>query len=51
VEILSLSVAEYEKLSTECRAIAGNYCWSKIASDTLEEFRTALGSLGTQPTE
>jgi len=51
VEILSLSVAEYEKLSTECRAIAGNYCWSKIASDTLDEFRTALGSLGTQPTE
>ena len=46
-EILSLSVPDYEKLSAECRAIAGNYRWSKIAHDTLDEFRTVLHSLGT----
>lgn len=47
-EILSLSVPEYEKLSTACRVIAGNYRWNKIASDTLDQFRSALHSLGTK---
>ena len=47
MEILSLSLAEYENLSAECRAIADNYRWSKIASDTIEQFRDALQSLGT----
>ena len=46
-EILSLSVLEYEQLSAQCRAIAGNYRWSEIAHDTLDEFRAALYSLGT----
>ncbi|MEO6971390.1 MAG: glycosyltransferase [Chthoniobacterales bacterium] len=47
VEILSLSVPEYENLSAQCRAIASHYRWSKIAHDTLDEFRAALYSLGT----
>jgi glycosyltransferase involved in cell wall biosynthesis len=45
-EILSLSVLEYERLSTECRAIASNYRWSRIAHDTLDQYRIALQSLG-----
>ena len=44
-EILSLSVPEYEKLSAECRAIAGSYRWSKIARDTLDQYSVALQSL------
>ena len=50
-DILSLSPVEYEKLSSECRAIADNYRWSKIASDTIEQFRDALQSLGTVSAE
>ena len=46
-EILSLSVSEYEKLSTECRAIAGNYRWDRIARDTIDRYRIALQALGT----
>lgn len=46
-EILSLSAPEYDKLSAECRAIAGQYRWSNIARATLDEFRAALQSLGT----
>ena len=45
-EILSLSLPAYESLSAECRAIAGNYRWEKIAADTLDQFRVALQSLG-----
>ncbi len=45
VEILSLSVPEYEKLSTECRDIAGGYRWSKIARDTIDQYSIALQSL------
>ena len=49
-EILSLSLPEYEKLSAECRAIAGRYRWNKIARETLDEFRAALNSLGESST-
>ena len=45
-EVLSLSLAEYEALAAECRAIAGNYRWSKIAHDTVAQFHNALDSLG-----
>jgi len=48
-EILSLSLPEYEKLSAECRAIAGRYRWNEIARETLDEFRAALSSLGANP--
>src|SRR5262249_16120227 len=47
VDILSLSVPEYERLSAECRAIAGSYQWSKIARDTLDQYSIALQSLNT----
>lgn len=51
VEILSFGVPEYEKLSAECRAIASDYRWSKIAADTIEQFRAALCSLGSTSAE
>ena len=47
-EILALSVPEYEKLSTECRAIALGYRWPEIARDTIEQYRAALESLGKE---
>ena len=50
-EILSLSVPEYERLSAECRAIAGDYRWGKIARDTLDQYRIALQSLGPTSAE
>ncbi|MBA3544323.1 MAG: glycosyltransferase family 4 protein, partial [Chthoniobacterales bacterium] len=49
-EILALSVADYERLSAECREIVRRYRWSQIASDTLERYRTALQSLGQEST-
>jgi glycosyltransferase involved in cell wall biosynthesis len=51
VEILSLSVPEYEKLSAECRAIAGGYRWSRIARDTIDQYSIALQSLNGPSTE
>lgn len=47
-EILALSVADYERLSAECREIARRYRWSQIASDTIERYRSALQSLGQE---
>jgi hypothetical protein len=44
-------VSDYEKLSAECRVIAGGYRWSKIARDTLDQFRTELNSLGATSAE
>lgn len=50
-EILSLSVPEYEKLSAECRTIAGSYSWNKIARDTLDQYSIALHSLNAAAAE
>jgi glycosyltransferase involved in cell wall biosynthesis len=45
-EILALSVSDYERLSAECSAIARGYRWSEIASNTIDQYRDALNSLG-----
>ena len=50
-EILSLSVPEYEKLSAECRTIAGSYRWNQIARDTLDQYAIALQSLNATSAE
>ena len=44
-EILSLGVADYEKLSNDCRAVARTYRWREIAANTVRSYRTALDSL------
>lgn len=44
-EILSLPLAEYEKLSANCVEIARRYRWKEIAENTIKHYRGALDSL------
>jgi glycosyltransferase involved in cell wall biosynthesis len=44
-EILSLPLAEYEKLSADCVEIARHYRWKEIAENTIERYCGALDSL------
>ena len=46
LEILKLTVSDYEKLTVDCRQIAERYRWDKIAGDTIERYRQELNSLG-----
>ena len=48
-EILSLPLAEYEKLSAECVEIARRYRWKEIAENTIKHYRAALDSLVQSP--
>lgn len=45
-KILSLPLAEYEKLSADCIEIARSYRWEEIAESTIRRYRAALDSLG-----
>ena len=44
-EILSLSVAEYQRLSRNCIELARGYRWKEIADSTIEHYRAAFDSL------
>ena len=45
VEILRLDPAEYDALSRRCREVAHGFQWERIASDTVESYRAAIGRL------
>ncbi len=45
VEILRMTVADYEKLAARCRSRADEFRWDKIASDTAHKYRAALEKL------
>ena len=45
VEILRLDPAAYGKLSAQCRSIAEQYRWEKIATDTIDHYRDALKTI------
>ena len=45
LEILRLDVNEYATLSAQCRSIAEQFRWEKIAADTLRHYRAALEDL------
>jgi glycosyltransferase involved in cell wall biosynthesis len=42
LKILCLDVHEYATLSAQCRSVAEQFRWEKIASDTLQQYRQAL---------
>lgn len=42
LKILRLGVQEYRALSGQCRSIADQFRWEKIASDTIDKYREAL---------
>lgn len=46
VEILRMSSIEYGELSAQCRSIADQFRWEKIAADTARQYRAALSNLG-----
>ena len=45
LQILNFAPTDYEQLSTQCAAIAGDYRWSDIAANTLHEYRRGLARL------
>ena len=45
LQILNFAPDDYEQLSTQCAAIAGDYRWSDIAANTLHEYRRGLARL------
>jgi glycosyltransferase involved in cell wall biosynthesis len=44
--ILGSGVADYERLSKDCLALAANYRWEAIAGRTIAQYRAHLSSLG-----
>jgi glycosyltransferase involved in cell wall biosynthesis len=42
LEILHLSPGDYGTLSAQCRTIAEQFRWDKIAADTIDQYRDAL---------
>ncbi len=42
LKILRLGVQEYQALSGQCRSIADQFRWEKIASDTIDKYREAI---------
>jgi len=42
VKLLQMSPGDYAKLSDQCRAIADQFRWKQIASDTAREYAVAL---------
>lgn len=45
VKILTLSASDYRALCNQCRLIASQYRWEKIAADTTDEYRAHLEQL------
>lgn len=43
VKLLSMNHSDYESLSTQCRSIAEQYQWERIAADTARDYSRALG--------
>ena len=44
-EILHMNAGDYAALSAQCRSIASQFSWEKIAADTVEQYRAALDKL------
>ncbi|MGH8101081.1 MAG: glycosyltransferase family 4 protein [Chthoniobacterales bacterium] len=42
LNILNLDVHQYATLSAQCRSVAEQFRWEKIATDTIDEYREAL---------
>lgn len=42
VELLQMNETAYGDLSARCRAIAGQFRWEQIATDTIREYRAAI---------
>ena len=51
VEILSMNANEYAALSAQCRTIAEQFRWERIAADTAREYAAALELLRNQRRE
>jgi len=49
-EILRMNATDYGTLSTECRSVADQFRWERIAADTAQEYRIALEKLSDHPT-
>lgn len=45
VEILRMNPIDYTTLSTQCRSIAGQFRWERIAPDTAQRYHVALEKL------
>lgn len=44
-EILRMNADDYSALSAQCRSIASQFSWEKIAADTAEQYHSALRNL------
>ena len=44
-KILRMNADDYAALSAQCRSIASQFSWEKIAADTVEQYRAALDKL------
>lgn len=49
VQILRMNLAEYSQLSERCRALAGEYRWEQIATDTARNYAAALEGRRDRP--
>jgi glycosyltransferase involved in cell wall biosynthesis len=43
--ILNMDAAEYATLSAQCRELADQFCWERIAAATVQEYRAALNNM------
>lgn len=50
VEILRMNATDYGTLAAQCRSLADQFRWERIAADTAQQYRIALEKLRDHPT-